>query len=351
MEGREDARMFKKISFSILILSFVFAIFSNISPVNALTADMELSTLKKGDVIYFDASGLDWDEVKIHIWKKNADGSGEAYKDWNNSDSMKKVSGNIYSYTVPEDMTEGKYNHFLFKNSDGTKKTIDLGFIKTGFAYKCTHTIESGENVNKLEGYWYLYDKSEQEKLLSEAKKYQLNKYYYTKDSYGDLDSLIEEASTKLNNEIVMEAEKDEKGNLTYKYYVEIDADLEKIKEITDNLVVNKEILQNKIDEVLPKLDETNVYTKVSLDNLKNEINLGKELLEKDNITVDELKNSLISIDDAASKLEAIPVVKEDVKISENPKTFDGILGTLLFGIVGILGFGFAFKKYRFNFR
>lgn len=338
--------MFKKISFSILILSFVFANFSNISPVNALTADMELSTLKKGDVIYFDSTGLDWDEVKIHIWRKATDEKDENYKDWNDSDSMKKVSGNIYSYTVPEDMTEGKYNHLLFKNGDGTSKTTDLGFIKSGFAFKT-----NGVKDNIHTGYWHLYDKSKQIKLLNDAKKYQLNKYYYTKDSYGDLDSLIEEASTKLDNEIVMEAEKDENGNLTYKYYVEIDADLEKIKEITDNLVVNKEILQNKIDEVLPKLDETNVYTKVSLDNLKNEINLGKELLEKDNITVDELKNSLISIDDAASKLEAIPVVKEDVKISENPKTFDGILGTLLFGIVGILGFGFAFKKYRFNFR
>lgn len=338
--------MFKKISFSILILSFVFANFSNISPVNALTADMELSTLKKGDVIYFDSTGLDWDEVKIHIWRKATDEKDENYKDWNDSDSMKKVSGNIYSYTVPEDMTEGKYNHFLFKNSDGTSKTTDLGFIKSGFAFKT-----NGVKDNIHTGYWHLYDKSKQIKLLNDAKKYQLNKYYYTKDSYGDLDSLIEEASSKLNNEIVMEAEKDGNGNLTYKYYVEIDADLEKIKEITGNLVVNKEILQNKIDEVLPKLDETNVYTKDSLDNLKNEINLGKKLLEKDNITVDELKNSLISIDDAASKLEAIPVVKEDVKISENPKTFDGILGTLLFGIIGILGFGFAFKKYRFNFR
>ncbi|HJJ06021.1 MAG TPA: starch-binding protein [Clostridiaceae bacterium] len=263
-------------------------------------ADKQLQAVKPGDVIYFDSTGLsDWDNVYIYLWKGN---SSEYISAWPGIE-MSKVAGtdNLYSYTVPSDVDSDKYNMLIFNcNKSGDQnQTIDLGFIEKGFVYK----VDSFKGSKRI-GYWYLYDKSSIASHFENVKKYQADKQYYTTTSYGDLDNLITKAATELEDEIRLEEEKNANGNQTGKYYIQIDFTMDEIDTIVNNLVVNKDILEQKINDIEGKKDEFNSkYTPSSMKNLNSKVDEAKELLSKDSISVDEMKKILSDIADSINSL------------------------------------------------
>lgn len=189
----------------------------------------------------------------------------------------------------------------IFNNGIGNNEnqTIDLGFIENGFVYKI-NDFQDGKRI----GYWYLYDKSTILSHLEDVKKYQEDKKYYTENSYKNLDELIEKAADEME-EIRLEAVKDESGNFTGKYYISIAPTMNAIYDIIDNLEVNIELLENKINDEESNLDEYKEKdTPNSVDDLEQVIEEGKEVLQGTNITVEDIKNAIKKIDDAVDALQ-----------------------------------------------
>ena len=351
---------------SLLTLVFVFTIFSNVKA-ETFKADKKWSAMKAGDVIYFDNSGTNWDKVYIHIWHKKDDNndsdSNKDYKSWDEKTEMTKVEGtdNIYSFTVTSDMTDSKYNMVIFRNGQNGEQyqTIDLGFIEEGFAYK----IDSTSGSKKI-GYWYLYDKSDITKHLEDIQKYQEDKEYYSSESYGDLDKSIQEAVDKLKEEIRLNEEKNNDVG-TGKYYIEIDEILAKMDELVKNLKTDKGILEDKIKEIEEKLEQDkDKYTDESIEELKKSLNEAKSKLEsEDDITIEDLKASLNSINEADNNLEekivdnntsvsdkdAVDTLESNATVDNNPKTYDGIMGYIVLGAISLGLAGLTFKKYLFR--
>lgn len=292
-------------------------------------ADKQLQAVKPGDVIYFDSTGLsDWDNVYIYLWKGN---SSEYISAWPGIE-MTKVAGtdNLYSYTVPSDVDSDKYNMLIFNcNKSGNQnQTIDLGFIEKGFVYK----VDSFKGSKRI-GYWYLYDKSSIASHFENVKKYQADKQYYTTTSYGDLDNLITKAATELEDEIRLEEEKNANGNQTGKYYIQIDFTMDEIDTIVNNLVVNKDILEQKINDIEGKKDEFNSkYTPSSMKNLNSKVDEARELLSKDSISVDEMKkilsdiaDSINSLTEKSNKTELEKLLKDVENLDKNTYTDDTV--------------------------
>lgn len=280
----------KKI-FIFIMFIFTFIYISNVEA--TYVADKTHSVFKKGEIIYFDATGLDWEHVYVHIWEKN----GLPYKEWSSNDEMTKVEGtnNMYMFTLPNDIDE-KYNMIIFhnENSGNNNQTIDLGHIEENYAYKVT-----GLSDEKRIGYWYLYDKSNLQTHLNNLKQYQDDKEYYTAPSYDNLDTLITNIETSLNGEIRLEQDTTDLS----KYYIAVDYTFEEADDIVSSLIVNKDLLSNIITEEEDKYEDyEKVYTKKSLDNLKGIIDDKKELLTG-SITVDDIKNGIDDINEAKNGL------------------------------------------------
>ena len=125
----------------------------------------------------------------------------------------------------------------IFNNGIGNNEnqTIDLGFIENGFVYKI-NDFQDGKRI----GYWYLYDKASIVEHLNSSKQYQQNKAKYTEASYKNLDDLITQAATELENEIILYAYKDDQGNDRNLYYITIATTLKAIDNIINNLEVYK---------------------------------------------------------------------------------------------------------------
>lgn len=260
------------------------------------TPDKEHSAIKKGDVIYFDATGLDWNHIYIHIWEKN----GATYKAWDSNDELVKVPGedNIYMFTAPDSFDEYHYNMIIFHNENGgdSNKTINLGYIEKNYAYKIT-----GYSGSKRIGNWYLYDKTELQTRLSTLKEYQNNKEYYTSTSFSNLDELIENIETAISSEITLNEDTTTPG----KFYIQVDYTFGEADDIVDALEVNTALLSNLITEEEGKYEDyANNYTKDSIDSLKEVIEAQKTVLEGTTITIDDIKNGIDSINTAKNNLK-----------------------------------------------
>lgn len=313
-----------------ILISMVMCLLYIPSSVSAgYEADKEWSVIKHGDVIYLDTTGLDWDEVYIHIWQ---DG-GAVYKDWSNDDEMTKVDDNIYMFVLPDSADE-IYNMIIFKNGmngTGLNQTISLGYIEGKFAYKITD-ISNGKRF----GYWYLYDKSDLESRLEDILKYQNDKDYYTTSSYGNLDDLIQDVKDILEEEIKLEST----GGNPEMYYIQVDYTFGQIDDIIDSLVVDTTLLEEKITlEESNMSDYEGIYTPSSLEELKSAIEDGKNVLSGTNITVEDIKNSIKKIDDSkenlvkqADKTELNKLIDEISKLNKDDyttKSYDN-LATIL---------------------
>lgn len=315
----------------IINLLIVVLLLSFISNVNATyTPDKQHSVLKKGEVIYFDATGLDWQHVYIHIWEKD----GDVYKDWASNDEMTKVEGtdNIYAFMLPDSIDE-KYNMIIFHNEYGgsANQTISLGHLAEGYAY-----IVDGYSDGKRIGYWHLYDKSDYVTRLNTLKQYQVNKDYYTSSSYANLDDLITNIENALQNEIRLEQDTTDPS----KFYTQVDYTLGDADDIVNALKVNTDLLSDLIDQEENNYsDYENQYTKDSLDDLKEVINNQKEVLNGNNITVDDIKNSISDINEGKNnlvrkadktelkkQLKEISELDKDIYTEESLKNVDDLL-------------------------
>ena len=278
----------------ILSLIMIFVALFTINVKAEYVADKSHSILKRGDIIYFDTTGLDWQHVFIHIWEKN----GDTYKAWSSNDEMTKVEGtdNIYMFTVPNDIDE-KYNMIIFHSENGgsQNQTISLGYIEEKFAYKVTD-YSDGKRV----GYWYLYDKSDLQTRLTNLKVYQTDKDYYTTSSYSNLDELI----TNIEQALVGDIDLEQDTNDPSKFYVQVDYTFGEADDIVNALVVNTSLLSNLITEEESNYEDyEKEYTKESLDAYKEVINAKKEVLNQTNITVDDIKNGINDINNAKDNL------------------------------------------------
>ena len=235
----------KKVGIILLIISIIMSCI-NITPIviaetyEQYVADKQVTALKPGDEVFFDNSITNWSNVYIYIW----DSTNGAYKAWNSADEMTKIGDtNVYKFVVPEDnkFTENQYKNIIFKNgiSGDGNQTIDLGFIESGFCYIANSSTTVNGRVKKI-GYWYLYDKASIVEHLNSSKQYQQNKAKYTEASYKNLDDLITQAATELENEIILYAYKDDQGNDRNLYYITIATTLKAIDNIINNLEVYK---------------------------------------------------------------------------------------------------------------
>ena len=284
----------------ILKIILIITIFTAIISIPNLTKaeyiiDKKWSAVKEGDIIYFDNSQLEgWDEVQVYFFARY-NHQDTPYKSWNSADAMTKIGDNLFSFTVTEEMEEGQYNMIIFKNGKGgaANQTIDLGFVEAGFVYKPTD-YEDGNRI----GYWYLYDKSEIASHLQDVKSYQADKEYYTSESYGELDELITKATLEKDQEIILYTE-DHKN-----FYITVDVTLKQIDDIIDNLEVNKDPLNDLMDEIEDEEDNLEEkYTPDSIDDLKEEIEKAKELLNNEPVTVDKIKETIAAINAAKNNL------------------------------------------------
>lgn len=291
---------------SLFIMLFVFIMPSIVKA--EYTPDKQHSSMSAGDEIYLDLGDLNWEHVYIYIWADN--GSGE-YKSWSNADEMTKVSGEekIYHYTVPNDIGDNK-DMVIFKNGLGgnSNKTINLSYIKSKYAYK----INTSSTTESQGGYWYLYDKDEFTSRVDEIIGYQDDKEYYTETSYGNYDTLVDTFQTQLNQELILESEKDSNNHDTGKYYLDIDYTLYDIDQIISNLVLNKSLLEDLINVEKGKIDEyKNDYTEESVNNYKDA--LDTLLNDIDSIdTVDKLKAEIEKVKKAKNKLVKKEVAKDE---------------------------------------
>ena len=260
----------KKVSF--IFLAFCIAIVS----LNYMyCANITVTSLKTGDVIYFDNSGTNW----------------------NDSKSMTKIeNSNIWKFEITSDLQIEKdtYDCVIFHNGQGNgdNQTIDLGYISSKFAYKCSGNGE----YNKRNGYWYLYDKTDLEKLLSECNKYE--QQYYTPNSWEEFQLSIEEARKVLKKEVKLEDANNGEPGYKCDYFYK----LNELEQSIQNLIVNKELLKEKID----KANEINIdkYTKDSVNNLNSAISEANSSYNDTNLTVENLKKQLDNLDKAINTLK-----------------------------------------------
>ena len=291
---------------SLFIMLFVFIMPSIVKA--EYTPDKQHSSMSAGDEIYLDLGDLNWEHVYIYIWADN--GSGE-YKSWPNADEMTKVSDEekIYRYIVPNDIGDNK-DMVIFKNGLGgdSNKSINLSYIKSKYAYKIT----TSSTTESQGGYWYLYDKDEFTSRVDEIMSYKDNKEYDTEASYGNYDTLVDTFQTQLNQELVLESEKDSNNHDTGKYYLDIDYTLYDIDQIISNLVLNKSLLEDLINVEKGKIDEyKNDYTEESVNNYKDA--LDTLLNDIDSIdTVDKLKAEIEKVKKAKNKLVKKEVAKDE---------------------------------------
>lgn len=268
-----------------------FIIFTGLSVVSCVSKDVR--AIKTGDVIYFDTKGLNenWDNVKIYFYST---WGGSEIVSWNDSLAMEKIDGTtVFKYTVPANLNAESHNvnMLIFQNGKGgdANQTIDLGFIDTGYAY----VIDSTDN-NKQKGYWYVYDKSELINLYNSVKDYE--EIYYTSDTWTEFESKLSAALDAINNEMKIDMNSD--GVLESKYEDVIN----ELAEARDNLVIDKSILKNKIDEV--KQVEKDGYTTSTVDALNKTIKDAEDKYNSSDITVDDIKEQINNLDNAVSALE-----------------------------------------------
>ena len=268
----------------------------------AFCAHKDVRSVKTGDVIYFDNKNVNWDNVKIYFFSSIG---GTEMVSWNNSITMTKVSedSTIYSYTVPESLNAEAHNCdcIIFHNGIGgdSNQSIDLGFFETGYAF-----MADNNSTGKKIGYWYVYDKSELQELYNSVKDYEST--YYTEDSWNNFKEKLDSANNLLNNEV--RVGDDPAGGYECAY----ETGISDLKAARDSLIVNKEPLKNKIDEI--KGLSLVGYTNESVSNLENAITVAEAKYNDANITANDVKDQISNLENVKSNLKVdIAPLKEKI--------------------------------------
>ncbi len=289
----------KKLSFIFLSVIIAISSFTKVKGVEKIY----VTTIKQGDVVYYDNSITKWDNVKIYLFERKEGISDTNAFTWNDDKGQMKKIGDtdIWEYTLPTDITSDKYNHVIFLNgTEGPQnQTIDLGYLGKGYAYISKEIYNKNDDYSKNGkqiGYWYLYDKTGLRNLLDECKK--LEEKYYTSESWATFKTSMEEAEKVLNSEQRIE-DADDKDGYKCNYFYKLEG-LEKVK---TELVVDKEILNNKIKET-QNIDKDK-YTPDSVNKLNEAVkNAQGKYNGEDPLTVDGLKDELSKLDEAINNLK-----------------------------------------------
>lgn len=279
-------KVIKKINFVFLLICLVFMSVSNVF------CAIDVRAVKTGDVIYFDNTDTKWDKVRVYFYSS---WGGSEVVSWANSLEMTEVSEGIYALEIGSNLNIESHNvnMLVFNNGmDGnSNQSIDLGFIDSIYAYKFDSTQSDGKN----KGYWYVYDKSELKTLYDEALTYE--EPYYTVDSYSELKKQVEISKNDLENEVRLG--ESASGGFESSYSRVID----ELKNAINNLVINKDLLKNKIDEV--KEIELNLYTQDTANEVTKALNAAEEKYNSSTLTAQDIKEQIKKLDNVVNQLRA----------------------------------------------
>ena len=307
----------KKAKYLFLALAIALAgVFQLGGEANALSTYKNIRQLKTGDIIYFDNSGTNWNEVRVYLFSKS--GGSERFN-WGSRPSMTQIGETgVYKYEITNDLNIENYkdDHIIFSDN-ARHQTIDLGFIETGYAY-----LVDSEEGGKAKGYWYVYDKSELVDLIRSAKEYEAYSDYLSSASYDKLATQIRNAEGVVNSEIRVETDYDGRG-----FYTNFDIALENLQKSIDDLEIDTGKLKDNIDR--------DKYTDDSLNDLDDAIRAAEDVLNNPDSTVEDIKNATDKVLEAIKNLEEkAPVEPEqpdadgetpEDSIPANPSTLDNI--------------------------
>ena len=281
-------KVIKKISFIFLLICLVFMSVSNVF------CAIDVRAVKTGDVIYFDNTDTKWEKVRVYFYST---WGGSEVVSWANSLEMTEVSDGIYALNIGSELNieDHNVNMLVFNNGKegNSNQSIDLGFIDSIYGYK----LDGTENDGKNKGYWSVYDKSELETLYDDALTYE--EPFYTVESYSELKKKVELSKSALENEIRLGQIEGEGAGFESEYPTVI-SDL---KNAINNLVVNKDLLKNKINEV--KNIDLTLYTQDTADEVTIALNTAEEKYNLSTLTVQDIKEQINLLDNAVSKLRA----------------------------------------------
>lgn len=308
----------KKAKYLFLALAVALAgVFQLGGEANALGTYKNIRQLKTGDIIYFDNSGTNWDEVRVYLFSQS--GGSERF-DWNSRPTMTQIGEtDVYKYEITNDLDIENYkdDYIIFSDNAGWQ-TIDLGFIETGYAYLAD------------KDYWYVYDKSELVDLIRSAKEYEAYSDYLSSVSYDELVAQIRNAEGVVNSEIRVKTDPNGSG-----FYTDFDIALEDLQKSIDDL----EIDTGKLEEILDGEEISNIdrdkYTDDSLNDLDDAIRAAEDVLDNPDSTVEDIKNAADNVLEAIENLEEKAPVEpeqpdtdgetpEDL-IPANPSTLDNV--------------------------
>ena len=307
----------KKAKYLFLALAIALAgVFQLGGEANALSTYKNIRQLKTGDIIYFDNSGTNWNEVRVYLFSKS--GGSERFN-WDSRPTMTQIGETgVYKYEITNDLNIENYkdDHIIFSDN-ARHQTIDLGFIETGYAY-----LVDSEEGGKAKGYWYVYDKSELVDLIRSAKEYEAYSDYLSSASYDELATQIRNAEGVVNSEIRVETNYDGRG-----FYTNFDIALENLQKSIDDLEIDTGKLKDNIDR--------DKYTDDSLNDLDDAIRAAEDVLNNPDSTVEDIKNATDKVLEAIKNLEEkAPVEPEqpdadgetpEDSIPANPSTLDNI--------------------------
>ena len=307
----------KKAKYLFLALAIALAgVFQLGGEANALSTYKNIRQLKTGDIIYFDNSGTNWNEVRVYLFSKS--GGSERFN-WDSRPTMTQIGETgVYKYEITNDLNIENYkdDHIIFSDN-ARHQTIDLGFIETGYAY-----LVDSEEGGKAKGYWYVYDKSELVDLIRSAKEYEAYSDYLSSASYDKLAAQIRNAEGVVNSEIRVETDYDGRG-----FYTNFDIALENLQKSIDDLEIDTGKLKDNIDR--------DKYTDDSLNDLDDAIRAAEDVLNNPDSTVEDIKNATDKVLEAIKNLEEkAPVEPEqpdadgetpEDSIPANPSTLDNI--------------------------
>lgn len=307
----------KKAKYLFLALAIALAgVFQLGGEANALSTYKNIRQLKTGDIIYFDNSRTNWNEVRVYLFSKS--GGSERFN-WDSRPTMTQIGETgVYKYEITNDLNIENYkdDHIIFSDN-ARHQTIDLGFIETGYAY-----LVDSEEGGKAKGYWYVYDKSELVDLIRSAKEYEAYSDYLSSASYDELATQIRNAEGVVNSEIRVETNYDGRG-----FYTNFDIALENLQKSIDDLEIDTGKLKDNIDR--------DKYTDDSLNDLDDAIRAAEDVLNNPDSTVEDIKNATDKVLEAIKNLEEkAPVEPEqpdadgetpEDSIPANPSTLDNI--------------------------
>ena len=314
----------KKAKYLFLALAIALAgVFQLGGEANALSTYKNIRQLKTGDIIYFDNSGTNWNEVRVYLFSKS--GGSERFN-WDSRPTMTQIGETgVYKYEITNDLNIENYkdDHIIFSDN-ARHQTINLGFIETGYAY-----LVDSEEGGKAKGYWYVYDKSELVDLIRSAKEYEAYSDYLSSASYDELATQIRNAEGVVNSEIRVETDYDGRG-----FYTNFDIALEDLQKSIDDLEIDTGKLKEILDEEISNIDRDK-YTDDSLNDLDDAIRAAEDVLNNPDSTVEDIKNAADKVLEAIKNLEEkAPVEPEQPDTDEenpegsipaNPSTLDNV--------------------------